>query len=94
MFFYLNNYAACICSTKKKISDVIKVATSIGFILTIDNMFGKYAPSDVKKGAEDTVMVFGRDQNTFYKLIQRYKNSKKSYESLIDFIVSIAINIY
>jgi hypothetical protein len=40
---------------------VIKGITSIGFILTIDNMFSKNAPPDIIKGAKDTIMVFGKD---------------------------------
>jgi hypothetical protein len=40
---------------------VIKGFTSIGFIIAIDNVFSKYAPADIKKGAVNTVMIFGRD---------------------------------
>ena len=40
---------------------MIKGFTSIGFIIAIDNVFAKYAPPDIKKGAANTVMVFGRD---------------------------------
>jgi hypothetical protein len=40
---------------------VIGGITSIGFILTIDNMFYKNAPPEIVKSAKDTVMVFGKD---------------------------------
>jgi len=40
---------------------VIKGVTSIGFILTIDNMFSKNAPPEILKSAKDAVMIFGKD---------------------------------
>lgn len=71
---------------------MLKSFTSIGFIIAIDNVFSKYAPSDIKKSAANTVMIFGRDQNTFSKIFQRYRRKKHEKEPLSNLIASLVIN--
>lgn len=71
---------------------MISSFTSIGFIIAIDNVFTKYAPSDIKKSAANTLMIFGRDQNTFSKIFKRYRRKKHEKEPLSDLIASLVIN--
>lgn len=77
-------------------SMIIKSFVALGFVIKIDDMFSENFPKEIKATAEDTVLIIGKDQNTYSKIFKRMKKDYISNKNGIQWVrafQNVVINI-
>ena len=59
------------------LSMIIKSFVALGFVTKIDDMFSENFPAEIKETASDLVLIIGKDQNSYKKIVNRIKAAKK-----------------
>lgn len=67
-------------------SMIIKSFVALGFVIKIDDMFSENFPKEIKATAEDTVLIIGKDQNTYSKIFKRMKKDYKFNKNGIQWV--------
>jgi hypothetical protein len=75
---------------------IVKSFVALGFVIKVDDMFSENFPTTIKKTSAEMVLVIGKDQNTYKKIMERVSKAQKKGRPLPYFstIFNLFINIW